>query len=116
MTREQQREIEFFTGPEIQKVPELSPDGKFYIIYLPSKFKLRPCESIILNLQLKIKLPDGIQGIIGFLPSLTLQKLSIENFKGITLQTKGEHIKLEFLNRNVHDAIKIKKNQEISGK
>ena len=42
----------------------------------------------MLNLQLKIKLPDGVQGIIGLLPPLTLQSLTIENSKRITSQTK----------------------------
>ena len=82
------REIKFSTGLEIQKPPQLSADEKLYIIYSPVKFKLRPCESIMLNLQLKIKLPDGVQVIIGTLPSLILQSLTTENSKRITLQTQ----------------------------
>ena len=66
------QEIKFSTGLEIQKPPLLSTEETFYIIYSPVKFKLRPCESIMLNLQLKIKLPDGVQGIIGVLHSLIL--------------------------------------------
>ena len=69
----------------------------------------------MLNLQLKIKLPDGVQGIIGLLPSLTLQSLTIENSKRITSQTKDELIKLDLLNRNFNNTISIKKNQEIAG-
>ena len=69
----------------------------------------------MLNLQLKIKLPDAVQGIIGLLPSLILQKLTIENCKPVTPETQSELIKLDLLNRNFNDTIKIKKNQEIAG-
>ena len=51
-----EQEIDFFIETENQKVPQLSPDKKFYIIYSPTKFKLRPCESIMLNLYLKKKI------------------------------------------------------------
>ena len=78
-------------------------------------FKLRPCESIMLNLQWKTKLPDGVQGIIGLLPLLILKSLTIENTKCITSQTQDEIIKLNLLNRNFNETIKIKKNQEIAG-
>ena len=77
--------------------------------------KLRPCESTVLNLRLKVKLPDGVQGIIGLLPSFIVQSLTIENCKRITSQTGDELIKLKLLNRNFHYTISIKKNQEIAG-
>ena len=112
---EARQEIEISTGLQIKKPPQLSANGTFNAIYSPMKFKLRPCESTMLNLQLKIKLPDGIQGIIGLLPSLILQSLTIENSKRITLQTQYEVIKLDLLNRNFNDTIEIKKNQEICG-
>ena len=112
---ETRQEIEISTGLQIQKPPQLSTNGTFYAIYSPMKFKLRPCESIVLNIQLKIKLPDRVQGIIGLLPSLILQSLTIENSKRITSQTKDELIKSDLLNRNVDNTISIKKNQEIAG-
>ena len=112
---ESRREIEISAGPEIQKPPHLSPNEKFYVIYSPMKFKLRPCESIMLNLQLKIKLLDWVQGFIGLLPSLILQSLTIENSKRVTSQTQYELIKSDLLNRNFNNTIKIKKNQEIAG-
>ena len=110
----QEQEIEFFTNSENQKAPQLSSDEKFYIIYSPMKFRLRPCESIMLNLQLKIELPDNVQGIIGYLPSLILQKLTTENFKRLTSETNDELIKLDMLNKDFHDTIKVRKNQEIA--
>ena len=68
----------------------------------------------MLNLQLKIKLPDRVQGIIGLLPSLIIQSLTIENSKRMTSQTKDELIKLDLLNRNFNNTVSIKKNQEIA--
>ena len=69
----------------------------------------------MLNLQLKIKLPDGVPGIIRLLPSLILQSLTTENSKRITSQTKDKLIKLDLLNRNFSNTISIQKNQEIVG-
>ena len=112
---ETKREIEISSGLQIQKPPQLSANGTFYAIYSPMKFKLRSYDSIMLNLHLKIKLPDGVEGIIGLLPSLVLQSLTIENSKRITSQTQDEPIKLGLLNRNFNNTIKIKKNQEIAG-
>ena len=66
---ERKQEIVISTGLQTQKLPQLSANGTFYAIYSPIIFKLRPCKSIMLDLQLKIKLLDGVQGIIGLLPS-----------------------------------------------
>ena len=105
---ETKQEIVILTGLQIQKLPQLSANGTFYAIYSPIIFKLRPCKSIMLDLQLKIKLLDGVQGIIGLLSSLIPQSLTIENSKHITLQTQDELIKLGLLNRNFNNTIKIK--------
>ena len=110
-----ERKITFFIKPDVQKAPQLSLDEKFYIIYSPMKFNFRPCKSIFLNLRLKIKLPDSVQSIIGFSPSLILQKLTIENFKRLTPGMQDEFIKVDLPNRNFHDTVKIKKNQRIAG-
>ena len=79
------------------------------------KIKLRSCESTVLNLRVKIKLPDEVRGIIGLLPSFIVKSLTIENCKRITSETSDELVKLELLNRNFHNTISIKKNQEIAG-
>ena len=70
--------IEFLTKPEVRK-PKLSDDGSFYIIYSPEKIKLRPQKSAILNLRLKVNLPDKIEARIGPLPNFISRKLPIEN-------------------------------------
>ena len=62
---ETRREIKISNGLQVQKLP-LSINGRFYRIYSPDKIKLRQCESTVLNLQLKIKLPDGIPTIINY--------------------------------------------------
>ena len=54
------------------------------------------------------------------LPSLILQKYrklqrTIENWKRVTTETQSELTKLDLLNRNFNDTIKIKKNQERAG-
>ena len=49
--------IEFFTEHDIKK-PKLCDDGSFYIMYSPEKIKLRPRDSTMLNLPLKVHLPD----------------------------------------------------------
>ena len=47
----------------------------------------KPCESKLLNLHFKIKLPEGIQGYIGLLPVILEQSLALKNSKPITLET-----------------------------
>ena len=48
--------IEFLTEPEVGK-PKLSNHGNFDIIYSPEKIKLRPRDSAMLNLRLKVTYP-----------------------------------------------------------
>ena len=66
--------IEFLREPEVKK-PKLSDDGRFYIIYLPEKVKLRLRDSAMLNLKLKVNLPDEIEAMIGLSPSFVSGKL-----------------------------------------
>ena len=68
--------IEFITEPDIKR-PNLSDDGSFYIVYSPEKLKLTPRDSQILNLRLKLNLPEKIEAMIGLLRSFVSRKLSI---------------------------------------
>ena len=61
------REIEISTRIQIEN-PPFSTSGRFYRIYSPEKIVLRPWVIKTINLYFKIKLPDGIQGIITLLP------------------------------------------------
>ena len=69
--------IEFLTKSEVKK-PKLSDDRSFYIIYSPEKIKLRPRDSAMLNLRLKVHLPDKIEAMIGLLPSFVSRKLQLK--------------------------------------
>ena len=75
---------------------------------------LRPLEIKIINVNLKIKLPDGIQGIIALLSTFTERSLTLDNSKCVTSQTWNETIKLKLLNRNSHCSATINKNKEIA--
>ena len=105
--------IEFITEPDIKR-PKLSDDGSFYIIYSIEKLKLRPRDSTLLNLRLKLNLPEKIEAMVGLLPSFVSRKLSIENSNWISNRRKDETIELDILNKHFYDTIKIKKNQEIA--
>ena len=105
--------IEFITEPDIKR-PKLSDDGSFYIIYSIEKLKLRPRDSTLLNLRLKLNLPEKIEPMVGLLPSFVSRKLSIENSNWISNRRKDEAIELDILNKHFYDTIKIKKNQEIA--
>ena len=104
--------IEFITEPDIKR-PKLSDDGSFYIIYSIEKLKLRPRDNTLLNLRLKLNLPEKIEAMVGLLPSFVSRKLSIENSNWISNRRKDETIELDILNKHFYDTIKIKKNQEI---
>ena len=65
------------------KRPSLNVDSSFYIIYSPYTLKLRPKESILLNLQFKLEMPKDINWSIGLLPSYS-EKLTIENSEEIS--------------------------------
>ena len=105
--------IEFLTEPEVKK-PKLSNDRSFYIIYSPEKIKLRPRDSAMLNLRLKVNLRNEIETMTGLLPSFASRKHSIENSNWISDKRKDEIIQLDILNRHFCNAINIRKNQELA--
>ena len=101
------REIQILVGAQVQK-PPLSTNGRLYKIYSPQNIELEPFESKVLDLQLRTKLPNGVQGIISLLPIFE-QSLTFENRKRITSQTWNEPIKLELLNENFYCKATIEK-------
>ena len=105
--------IEFLTEPEVKK-PKLSNDRSFYIIYSPEKIKLRPRDSAMLNLRLKVNLRNEIETMIGLFPSFASRKLSIENSNWISDKRKDEIIQLDILNRHFFNKINIRRNQELA--
>ena len=105
--------IEFLTEPTVKKL-KLSSDERFYIIYSPEKIKLRPWDSAMLNLRLKVNLPDEVEAMIGTLPSFAIRKLSIENSNWISIKRKYKIIQLDILNWHFCNTINKRKNQELA--
>ena len=105
--------IEFLTEPEVKKT-KLSNHGSFYIIYSPEKLKLRPRDSAVLNLRLKVNLLDEIEAMIGLLLGFVSRKLTIDNSKWISNKRKDEIIQSDILNRHFCNTINIRKNQELA--
>ena len=68
----------------------------------------------MLNLRLKVNLPDEIEAMIGLLPSFVSRKLSIENANWILNKRKDEIIQLDILNRHFCNTINIKRLQELA--
>ena len=68
----------------------------------------------MLNLRLKIKLPDEIRAMTELLPSFVSRKLSKENSSWISNKRKDEIIQLDILKRHFFNTINIRKNQELA--
>ena len=105
--------IEFLTEPEVKK-PKLSDDGSFYIIYALEKIKLRSQDSAMLNLRLKVNLPNEIEAMIGLLPGFVSRNLLKQNFNWLSNKRKDEMIQLDILNRHFCNTIDKRKNQELA--
>ena len=90
------------------KQPDMLDKDRFYKIYSPKKFKLRPREDIYLDLKFNIQTPERIEPWLNLLPSI----------KGIGLRidwasntTKDNTIQLHILNRSFNYTANINKNQ-----
>ena len=99
---------EFSRTAEAKK-PKYNDKGNFYVIQSSKTAKTKPCETMMLNLQIKINLPEGIEAGIGLLQTLISRNLTIENFKRFSNKTKDKFIELDLLNRNFHNTITIQK-------
>ena len=91
--------IEFITEPNIKR-PKLTDDGSFYIVYSPENLKLRPRNSALLNLRLKLNLPEKREAMVGLYPSFASRNVSIENSKWISKKRKDEKLQLDILNKH----------------
>ena len=65
----------------------------------------------MLNLRLKVHLPEQIEATIGLLPTFFPTKLSIENPNWISNRRKDETIHLDNLNKDFYNTTNIRKNQ-----
>ena len=89
----------------------MTTKDRFYKVYSPEQFKLRPREDIYLNLKFDIQMPDTIQPWLNLLPSLKGIGAHIKNEDWTSNKTKCNMIQLHILNRNFNYTIDIKKNQ-----
>ena len=105
--------IEFLTEPEVKK-PKLAT-----MEVLTSYTQLKKSDSVheivhLLNVRLKVNLPNEIEAMIGLLPSFVSRKLSIENSNWISNKRKDEIIQLDILNRHFCNTINTRKNKNLS--
>ena len=93
------------------KQPDMLDKDRFYKIYSPKKFKLRPREDIYLDLKFNIQTPERIEPWLNLFPSTKDIGLRIENDDWVSNTTKDNTIQLHILNRSFNYTANIKKNQ-----
>ena len=93
------------------KQPNMTDKDKFYKVYSPEKFRLRPKNDIYLDLKFNIQTPETIEPWLNLLPSLKSLGLHIENEDWVSNKTKNNTIQLHILNRSFNYTASIKKNQ-----
>ena len=60
------------------KQPDMTNKDRFYKVYSPKKFKLRPRDDIYLNLKFSIQTPETIEPWLNIFPSLKEMGIHIE--------------------------------------
>ena len=93
------------------KQPNMTDKDRFYKVYSPEKFKLKPRDDIYLDLKFDIQTPETIEPWLNLLPSLKSLGLHIENEDWASNKTKDNTIQLHILNRSFNYTASIKKNQ-----
>ena len=91
------------------KQPDMTSKDRFYKVYSPLKFKLRPRNDIYLDLKFDIQTPETSEPWLNLLPSLKGFGLHIENDDWIQNKTKDNTIQLQILNRSSTHTIDIEK-------
>ena len=87
---------------------------KFYKIYSPKKFKLRPRDDIYLDLKFNIETSKELEPWISLLASLKGFGLAIENTDWANNITKDNNIQLHLLNKSFTYTLDVSKNQCIA--
>ena len=80
------------------KNPDMTKPDRFFKIYSPKKFKLRPRGDIYLDLKFNIQKPDRTEPWLNLLSSLKRTGLKIENGNWKNNLTKDNTIQLHILN------------------
>ena len=93
------------------KQPDMTPKDRFYKVYSPLKFKLRPRNNIYLDLRFDIQTPETLESWLNLLPLLKGFGLHIQNDDWVKNKTKDNTTQLHILNRSFTHTIDIKKDQ-----
>ena len=96
------------------KTPEITSTDKFYKVYSPLKFKLKPRDRIFIDLKFNIQTPEIIQPWLNLLPSFKSAGLHIENDDWLSKKTRDGTTQPHILNRSFTYTTKVKKNQCIA--
>ena len=96
------------------KKPDMTNSDKFYKVYSPKKFKLRPREDIYLDLKFNVEASKELDPWISLFPSIKKLGLSIENEDWANNLTKDNTIQLQLLNKSFNYTINISKDQCIA--
>ena len=96
------------------KKPDMTSRDRFYKIYSPLTFKLKPRDDIYLDLKFDIQTPETIEPWLNLLPSFKSMGIHIENDDWISNKTKDNTIQLHLLNKNFTYTLKVKKYQCIA--
>ena len=104
--------IEFSAPPDV-KQPWLNDDRSFYIIYSPKKIKLRPRESIMLDLEIKINWPEGLGQTIKLSLCYTWKDMSLQNLVWLLRKTKDNTIQIDILNKDFYNTVNVNKHQAL---
>ena len=96
------------------KKPDMTNSDKFYKVYSPKKFKLRPKEDIYLDLKFDVEASKELDPWISLLPSIKGLGLNIKNKDWANNLTKDNTIQLHLLNKGFIYSINISKNQCIA--
>ena len=91
----------------------MTDKDKFYKVYSPLSFKLRPRDDIYLALNFNIETPETIEPWLNLPPSLKGLGLSIENEDWAENKTTNNTIQLHILNKSFYYTFNIKKKQYI---
>ena len=96
------------------KKPDMTNSDKFFKIYSPKKFKLRPRDDIYLDLKFNVEASKELDPWISLLPSIKKLGLNIENEDWANNLTKDNTIQLHLLNKSFTYSINMSKNQCIA--
>ena len=84
---------------------------RFYKIYSPLTFKLKPRDDIYLDLKFDIQTPETTEPWLNLLPSFKSMGMHIENDDWMSNKTKHNAIQLHLLNKSFTYTLKVKKHQ-----